>query len=219
MSKILLREKALSLRKKGLSYSQIKREIKVSKSTLSSWLYFLPLSKKRIDELRNKNLDRIEKFRNTMFEKRKKRMEEIFCREKELLLPLNKRELFLIGLGLYWGEGSKQDWSRVALANTDPNILKFFIKWLTDIHKISRTDLRIGLQLYPDMNIKEEIDFWSEYLKISSDQFIKPYIKKNISKRINHKGGFGHGTCTIMFNRVTLKEKILMQIKVLSSIH
>lgn len=38
--------KAITLRKKGMSYSQIKTEIGISKSTLSGWLSDMPLSKK-----------------------------------------------------------------------------------------------------------------------------------------------------------------------------
>ena len=68
------------------------------------------------------------------------------------------------------------------------------------------------------MTVKKEIFFWSKTLGIPTRQFIKPYIKLTNSARINHKGSFGHGTCTIMYNNVELKRKILMQIKLLSEL-
>ena len=40
------------------------------------------------------------------------------------------QRLFLAGLFLYWGEGTKAQNSLVALTNTNPAMLKFFIKWL-----------------------------------------------------------------------------------------
>ena len=64
------KEKVLAMRLKGMSYSQIKSEIKVSKSTLSLWLQKYPLSEKRIRELRDWNPQRIEKCRITKENKR-----------------------------------------------------------------------------------------------------------------------------------------------------
>ncbi len=218
MSNLELREKALTLRKKEFSYSQIKSELGVSKSTLSYWLKDYPLSHKRIDELRNKNAKRIERFRQSMFEKRKKRLDQIYTQAKSTILPLTKKELLLAGLCLYWGEGTKSDWSKIALTNSDPNVLRFFIHWLKRACNIDKKDLKIRLQLYCDMNIKKEILFWSKILSIPLRQFRKSYIKSTCSKRINHKGGFGHGTCAVMFNRVILKEKIMMQMKVLADL-
>jgi hypothetical protein len=58
--------------------------------------------------------------------------------------------------------------------------------------------------------------FWSKALKISLSQFARPYIKKTSSKKINHKGGFGHGTCNLGINSVSLAEKILMGLNAIS---
>ena len=66
-------QKALDLRKQGMSYTQIKKTLKVGKSTLSVWLRKYPLSKERIKELRNNNERRIEKFRETMKQKKQEK--------------------------------------------------------------------------------------------------------------------------------------------------
>lgn len=47
------KEKVLVLRNLGHSYSMIKAEMGISKSTLSGWLKDLPLSSKRISELQS----------------------------------------------------------------------------------------------------------------------------------------------------------------------
>ncbi|MEK7090172.1 MAG: helix-turn-helix domain-containing protein, partial [Patescibacteria group bacterium] len=66
MAKFKVRERAISLRKQLKSYSQIKKILGVSKSSLSLWLQNYPLPKWRIRELRDNNEQRIEKFRLTM---------------------------------------------------------------------------------------------------------------------------------------------------------
>ena len=72
------KQKALIMRKGGMSYSQIKEKLGVNKSTLSGWLQNLPLSKKRIRELRDNNPVRIERYRNTMRAKKEDRLKEVY---------------------------------------------------------------------------------------------------------------------------------------------
>jgi len=209
-------EKAIILRKKGMSYSQIKEILKVSKSTLSIWLRDYPLSEQRIRQLRDWSEQRIEKCRETKRRKKEKRLQDFYQIQKKYILPLNKRELYLAGLFLYWGEGTKTRSSGLSISNTDPSVIKFFLFWLTKSLSVPKRKLKIELHLYKDMNIDKEIKFWSDILKISPKQFYKPYIKKSLIESINHKGGFGHGTCNMRVSNARLSEKSLMGLKVIS---
>lgn len=217
MARIRDREKALSLRKQGMSYSQIKKILKVSKSTLSLWLKNYPLSKQRIRELRDWNEQRIEKYRETMRQKRETRLDRFYKEQKKLLFPFSKRELFLAGLFLYWGEGSKSHLTDVSISNNNPSIIRFFINWLTKGLLVPKKNLKIQLHLYNDMNINKELKFWSRISSIPLAQFYHPYIKKTSSTRINHKGGFGHGTCNVRIGGARLTEKVHMAIKAISN--
>lgn len=220
MARLRDREKALALRKQEMSYSQIKKILGVSKSTLSYWLRDYPLSEQRIKELQRmgarQSEQAIERYRETMRQKREKRLTRFYKEQKKLLFPFNKREFFLGGLFLYWGEGKKSDTTNLSISNTDPAIAKFFIKWLTKSLLIPKEKIKIQLHLYTDMDIKEEINFWSKILNIPLNQFTKPYIKKTSSERINHKGSFGHGTCNVYYGNARLSEKILMAIKTIT---
>src|SRR3989344_3590063 len=147
-----------------MSYSQIKRILKVSKSTLSLWLKDYPLSDQRIRELRDWNEQKIERCRETKRKKKEKRL-KLYCREqKKIIFPLNRREIYIAGLFLYWGEGAKSQFSRLSVSNTDPAINKFFIYWLVKIIKIPKERIEAYLQLYTDMDVNEEIKYWSESL-------------------------------------------------------
>lgn len=210
-------KKALALRKQGMSYGQIKKLLGVSKSTLSLWLRNYPLSKQRIRELRDRNEQRIEKFRETMRKKKEKRLNRIYKIQKRLVLPLRRRELFLAGLFLYWGEGLKYKMDKLSISNTDPAIIKFFIRWLNISLSVPFKKIRILLHLYSDMDIRREIEFWSKTLLIPLSQFTKPYIKKTSSESIDHKGSFGHGTCNAVVCNVRLAEKIIMSLKAVST--
>jgi len=216
MARFLDHQKALALRKEGMSYSQIKNILKIGKGTLSHWLQNYPLSKERIKELRDGGGRRIEKYRETMRQKREARLKIVYDSQKKIILPLNKKELFIAGLFLYWGEGSKSHSTDLRLSNTDPSMIKFFIKWLTTCLQVPKSKLKVQLHLYNDMNIGKEIQFWSITLNIPDTQFIKPYIKNSLLTNINHKGGFGHGTCNIRIGNARLSEKILTTLKVIT---
>jgi len=221
MARLKDREKALALRiEKEMSYKQIKETLGISKSTLSYWLRDYPLSQKRIKELHKEGArsseQAIEKYRTTMRLKKEKRHKDTYEVQKKEILPLNKRELFIAGLMLYWGEGTKCRMDSVGISNSDPTVIKFFIYWLTQILSVPREKVKIQIHLYSDMDISKEINYWSHVLKIHKEQFNKPYIKKNSSGRINHKGSFGHGTCLARVGGVELAEKIHMGIKVIS---
>ena len=97
--------KALELRKAGASYSQIRKTVRVSKSSLSLWLHDMPLSKKRLGELQGFNEARIEKYRETRRKTREARRANVRKVAKKDIGSLSKRDLFLAGLFLYWGGG------------------------------------------------------------------------------------------------------------------
>lgn len=216
MAKVKERQEALELRlKKKMSYSQIKKTLGVSKSTLSYWLRDYPLSKERINELRGRSERRIEKFRKTMRAKRERRLNGFYREEKRKWLPLSKRELFIAGLFLYWGEGGKTGRHTISLNNTDPQVMKFTLHWLIEALEIPREKIRVYLHLYSDMDVGKEMGFWSKELKIPLSRFVKPYIKKSKKADIDHKG-FGHGTCGLLVCDTRLKERILMNIKAIA---
>lgn len=219
MTRFKDREQVLKLRKDGWSYSQIKKVLKIGKSTLSSWLKNYPLSKARISELRDNNAMRIEKFRETMRHKKELRLKNIYSNQKKIITPLNKHEILIAGLFLYWGEGSKYKTSSLAITNTDHSIIKFFIHWLNTCFKVSINKIKIDLQLYNDMTIDEELLYWSKKIKIPLSQFSHPHIKKTSQSRINHKGGFGHGTCSARIGDARLTETVLMSLKTIADLY
>lgn len=206
------KEIAIKMRLKGASYSQIKEKLIVSKSTLNYWLSEYPLSDERIRELRDNNPKRIENYRNTMRKKKEDRLEKVYEKVSKDISKLSKREIFIAGLFLYWGEGSKSKMCTTMLSNTDSKMLKFFIKWF-ELLKVPKDKLKVRLQLYSDMNIKEEIDYWSKELGISKKMFGNPYIKKSKFSKITYRKEFSHGTCGVYFDNRDVSEYVLMGIK------
>lgn len=219
MAKRKDRQKAINLRKQGKTYGEIKKKLNLSKSTLSDWLSNYPLTKRQLlsleDSRRKSREVAIEKCSVTKKKKREKRFRDIYQLEKSSLLPLTKREIYLIGLFLYWGEGLKNIMGPLSLSNTDPSVVKFYLFWLVNCLGVPREKIKVAVHLYSDMDVQSSLDFWSKDLFIPLRQFSKPYIKKNKRADIDQKG-FGRGTCNLVLSNARLKEKVIMGIKAIS---
>lgn len=212
MRKTIQKKQALDMRKRGMSYSQIKQKLKVSKSSLSTWLRNYPLSAERIAELRSRNPARIERFRNTMRVKREKSFDRVFQEVKSGIGKLSKRDTLIAGIFLYWGEGTKSSDYETSVSNTDPNVLKFFIRWLA-LFNVPKTSLRVTLHLYRDMDIDKELAYWSKELNLPRTCFRKPYIKNSNLVDVSYKNGFGHGTCNVRYFNKEMWQYICMALK------
>ncbi len=102
------KSEAIKLRKKGKSYSQILSVVPVSHSSLSIWLRDIKLS-----ELQKANLEKRQvqgSLKGALIRKndrilRSKKIKESASGDID---KLSKRELWLIGVALYWAEGSKE---------------------------------------------------------------------------------------------------------------
>ncbi len=118
MAKALLEKhvQALELRKLGWSYSAIKNELGISRSTASNWLNRYPLSHEQLDKLQFHNEHRIEAFRATMAKKKQRLTDEAIASQEKIIGQLTEKELYLCGLALYWGEGGKTQYSSLTFS-------------------------------------------------------------------------------------------------------
>ena len=214
-----LKSKAIRLRlEEQLGYGAIRKQIPVAKSTLSAWLRHFPLSRERIDELKNKGWSnfqlKVERYRATMREKREEKDKEEY--ENYLRYfnsKISQKIFFTSGLMLYLAEGTKTDNYNVSIANTDSRVIKFFIRWLYSFFEIPKNKLKAFLHLYENMDIAKEIEFWKNELGFDYFQFYKPYITKNKKSSFLYKESFRHGTCSVRFTNTIVKRKIMMAIK------
>jgi hypothetical protein len=116
--------------------------------------------------------------------------------------------LYGLGLGLYWGEGSKRGTGGVRITNTDPRLLAKFIEFLEIFFQIDRNKLRFSLQIFKDISSDEAILYWSRILKVKEQQFYKVVVSK-VRGKGTYKSKSEHGVIIIYFNNIKLKKIIL----------
>ena len=109
---------------------------------------------------------------------------------------ISKRDLWMLGLGLYLGEGTKL-YETIRIINSDPAIAKLAIRWFRDICKLDVSNITVAIHLYPDNAVEESLNYWSKELDIPLKQFRKTQIDKRIDKSEKKKRKLPYGTAHI----------------------
>lgn len=89
---------------------------------------------------------------------------------------LSDAKLFGLGIGIYWGEGTKANKHSVRVGNTDPALLNVFIKFLVELFGIERSSLRYGLQVFTDIEPAVALEYWCNKLNAQPAQFHKVHV-------------------------------------------
>ena len=134
-------------------------------------------------------------------------------------LPISDRQkiLFGIGLGLYWGEGTKANKYSVRLGNSDPKLILTFISFLETFFNINRNDMRFGLQIFNTINVGKAIKFWTKELKISQKQMMKVIVTPKRNEG-TYKRKIEHGVMTLYFHNRKMRDMLNSEIENLKQI-
>jgi hypothetical protein len=116
---------------------------------------------------------------------------------------MNREELELVGSALYKCEGTKLRKDErykntflyhIEFTNSEPCLIKLFLKFLRQILKIDEGKLRCELFLYPTMNIDDVRKKWEKITNIKPSNFQKIIILKEKSSKFKPNP---LGTCKI----------------------
>lgn len=200
--------KATKLRKQGKSYNEIRKKVKVSKSSLSLWLRDIKLTqeqeKRLYVERKQRNAYRLAKFNQ---QKRIERTQKIIEKAKREVLLKLKNPLFLSGLMLYWAEGDKsKEREAVKFTNSDPIMIAYIMKWFREICKVPENKFKICLHIHKLHCRKDMQKYWSKITRIPTPQFYKTQVKPTSLKQRKNK--LYNGTCAVAIYNKDLFRKI-----------
>ena len=184
-SKIGERNKAIELRKQGLSYREILEQIPVAKSSLSLWLRSVKLAKRQKQRLTEKRLAAVIRGGAAKREKRIALTKEIKDEARSQIGKLSKRELWLIGISLYWAEGNKEKnhkpGSGTVFSNSDANMIRLYLKWLLNSIKLPKEKIYFVIYIHKnnEHRLNEVKDYWYKKTKFPRESFRYVYFKKH----------------------------------------
>lgn len=119
----------------------------------------------------------------------------------------DEAKLLGLGLGLYWGEGTKANKHAVRLGNTDPDLLNIFIRFLVELFGVDKDRCRFSLQIFTDINPRLAMDYWTEMLDVKPSQFYKIHV--TISGSLGtYRRKSQYGVVTVHFHNKKLRDII-----------
>lgn len=197
MTKIHAKYAAMEMRKAGHSYNYIAPRVGVSKSTLSIWLAEIPYTPNI------ETIARIGRAQAAMMAAKSKIKRESFLQARKEaeqdIGTLSSRDLFMLGLGLYIGEGAKSS-SVTCFVNSNVSTMRLIINWFTQAIGIKPVHIRIRLHLYPDSDLEKCHNYWSSQTGIPQEQFFRPVIDRRQDKRAIKNGKLPYGTAHLTVN-------------------
>lgn len=189
-----LRTEAEKLRDGGYSYRMINDALGVPISTMSYWFRDRPFKPNR------KVLNRIKYGPIKSGAKRHNQKVKDIERFKRIgsneLGKLSDRDLWMLGIGLYIGEGSKTIES-IRIINSDPAVILVGIKWLKKACGLTDQNITIRLHLYPDNDEEKAKSFWQEVTGLPLKNFRKTSIDRRDNKKLSNRRKLPHGTAHI----------------------
>ncbi|WP_407565364.1 hypothetical protein [Streptomyces sp. 184] len=197
-----LRARARELRKQGRTYDQIQVELGCSKSSISLWVRDLPKPPPRTPEEASAIAKR--GWEATLRRREADRQQTKLDAAREIA-RLTDRELFLVGVGLYWSEGAKSKGSRrrerVIFVNSDPGMITAFLAWLR-LLEVDKDRLRFSVQIHETADAAAAEEFWAGHVGVDRGHLLKTSLKKHNPRTNRTNTGEGYHGCL----RVTVRD-------------
>lgn len=208
------KSRAIRLRKKGLSLSEISKLLSVPKNTIQSWVVAIKLSKKQLERLKKKEIEcgkrGLRKALKININKLAKWKEDVERRTDAFKTVTTKKGMIakLICGVLYLCEGAKYPSSRqLIFGSSDPRMIKIFLDLLRKNFAIDENKIRCRIMLRYGQDSKPLMKYWSNLTKIPLTKFYRPYKDRRTKGKITKKKHY-RGVCALQYNSTDLQYEL-----------
>ncbi|QQS18748.1 hypothetical protein IPL68_01575 [Candidatus Saccharibacteria bacterium] len=185
---------ATKLRDSGYSYRMIHNQLGVPMATLSGWFRERPYTP---------NAEALHRIQSGRYAYGIRKRDERICEIAELLQlgkdevgDISRRDLWMVGIGLWIGEGSKTI-EQIRLANSDPDVVRLWVGWLKEICGLRDENIFMTLHIYPETDEEVCLKYWRNIIGIPNLRCGKTQVDRRIGKAISHNGKLPYGTVRI----------------------
>ena len=172
----------------------ISQRLGVGKGTLSAWLREVPYTP---------NQAVIARIRagpaKAAVMKQRVRFQQILALKaqgQKEIGQLSERDLLLLGLGLYMGEGSKL-YEEVRIVNSDPQIIRVAMQWLRRSCGIPRRNFVVAVHVYPDSSPGASVRYWARITGVPRGQFERVQVDRRLDKSNRKRRRLPYGTAHV----------------------
>jgi transposase-like protein len=214
--KTVEREQARALRaSRGMSIKEIARLLGVSRSSVSLWVRDIELTLPQHEALRQRNPIYNRQLAGRSVAAAKRRAERVCYQAHGQALARRGDPFHAAGCMLFWAEGSKHR-NTVHFSNSDPEMVRFFLRFLRSFFDVRDEQVRVWCNLYADHAARQEEieEFWLEELALPrtclTKSTVNSYSKNSQRKRLNM---LPYGTCRVSVHSTRVVQSLFGSIQ------
>lgn len=178
-------KKVQSLRKKGWSFNEIKKETYLCSGSVYRYASKIEILQEYKQIWKSKQGGSVLRKRKAEEDATSKAIAEVSS--------LSNKERMIFLSALYWGEGGKGDFN---LTNTDSELMKVFVKGLREIFGIKTDDFRVSIRTYEDLDKDKCLTFWSKITGVPKEKFVNVDVLRG-----KKEGKLAYGMCRLRIRR------------------
>ncbi len=183
----------------------------VAPSSVSLWVRDVPLTPEQLEVLRQKNPAYNRQLRGATRNAERGRTRRHAYQEEGRTVARRAEALHMAGAMLYWAEGDKASRNAVRLSNSDPELIRLFVRFLRAYFDVTDEQMRVTCHLFADHLARQiEIEqFWLDMLALPRSclctSFVNIYSKYSQKKRRNK---LPYGTVRICVHSTRIVQSI-----------
>ena len=202
------REWARDLRRhRAMSIKEIARLVGVAPSSVSLWVRDIPLTVDQLASLRQRNPAYNRQLRGATRNAERGRARRLAYQEEGRVMARDAHTLHVAGVMLYWAEGDKGSRNAARISNSDPEVLKLFMRFLRECLDVPDEQLSVTCHLFADhLDRQWEIEqFWLDVLRLPRARLCKSFVNvysKYSQKKRQNKLPYGTTRVTVHSTRI-----------------
>ncbi len=203
------KNRAIQLRKRGYSIKSIAKRLSAAQSSVSLWVRGVTLTEQQTQALRanTHSPQTIEKRRQSRIKNELAKRTVVINAAKNDVASISARELWLIGVALYWAEGAKTR-GMVTFSNGDPRMIELMLRFFREICTVDQSKMRVHIHIHESLDVQAAERYWQDVTQIPKGQFYKTYNKPNKSSK-GTRNSLPYGVCNIYVLDARLLLRIL----------
>ena len=194
-----------------MSIKEIARVVGVAPSSVSVWVREIPLTPEQLESLRLRNPAYNRQLRGATRNAERGRERRRGHQRDGRLLARRGDALHVAGVMLYWAEGDKGSRNAARLSNSDPELLRLFVRFLRECFGVHDRKVRVTCHLFADhLERQRDIEqFWLDTLELPRaclcKSVVNVYSKYSQKKRKNR---LPYGTVRVTVHSTEIVQSI-----------
>jgi hypothetical protein len=199
-----------------LSIGEIATHIPIPKTTISFWCRDIRLSTAHITKIEQRRTSKTTRILLTHAEKmRSERIQREANEHRKAAAyigAITHRDIAMLGIGLYWGEGYKRSNGEFGFANSDPRMITFYLHFLYTCCAVTKQDIvaRVSINATHAHRIHEVHAFWKHITRLPARAFTKPSLIQTKAQKIFPNASEHYGVLRLKVRRGTLKKEFIL---------